>query len=55
MAYGEPCMGPRVTAGTAEASFTVASGYMFFGGLMCRSAGSWLGCMRLCASGCDRA
>lgn len=45
--YGEPGMGPRVTAGTLCVSFTVDSGYMFFGGRMCRSCASLVGCGRL--------
>lgn len=39
-------MGPRVTAGTFWVSLTVDSGYMFFGGRMCRSEGSVDGCCR---------
>lgn len=40
-------MGPRVTAGAACVSATVDSGYMFLGGLMCRSCASLVGCGRL--------
>jgi hypothetical protein len=45
--YGEPGIGPRVTAGTICVSLTADSGYMFLGGLMCRNCGSFVGCGRL--------
>jgi len=45
--YGEPGIGPRVTAVTVWASLTVDSGYMFFGGRMCRSCASFVSCGRL--------
>jgi len=45
--YGEPGIGPRVTAGTVWVSLTADSGYMFFGGRMCRSWASLAGCGRL--------